>query len=110
MKLSVLVQLFFFSKNVFSSRFICQLMFIILQTVLFIVLCGIAGYFAWKGYSRIYKNIKLGKKEDLTGRASERLKNMLLVAFGQKKMFKNITPAVLHLFIYVGFVITQIEL
>ncbi len=52
----------------------------------------------------------LGKKEDLTDRPSERLNNMLLVALGQKKMFKNITPAVLHLFIYVGFVITQIEL
>lgn len=35
---------------------------------------------------------------------------MLLVAFGQKKMFKNMLPAVLHLFIYVAFVITQIEL
>ncbi len=52
----------------------------------------------------------LGKSEDLSGDSSERLKNMLLIAFGQKKMFKNITPAVLHLLIYVGFVITQIEL
>lgn len=52
----------------------------------------------------------LGKSEDLSGNASQRLQNLLLVAFGQKKMFKNITPAVLHLFIYVGFVITQIEL
>ncbi len=52
----------------------------------------------------------LGKKEDLTGNAPERIKNLLLVAFGQKKMFKNLTPALLHLFIYVGFVITQIEL
>lgn len=52
----------------------------------------------------------LGKSEDLSGNSSERLSNMLLVAFGQKKMFKNVTPAVLHLFVYVGFVITQIEL
>ncbi len=52
----------------------------------------------------------LGKKENISDNPSERLKNMLLVAFGQKKMFKNITPAILHLFIYVGFVITQIEL
>lgn len=52
----------------------------------------------------------LGKSEDLSGDSSERIKNMLLVAFGQKKMFKNITPAVLHVFIYVGFIITQIEL
>ncbi len=52
----------------------------------------------------------LGKSEDLSGNSSERLKNLLLVAFGQKKMFKNITPAVLHFFIYAGFIITQIEL
>lgn len=52
----------------------------------------------------------LGKSEDLSGNSSERLKNLLLIAFGQKKMFKNITPAVLHFFIYAGFVITQIEL
>jgi hypothetical protein len=85
-------------------------MFTILQIVLFIVLCATAGFLAYKGYNRVYKNIMLGKSEDLSGDSSERLKNMLLVAFGQKKMFKNITPAVLHLFIYVGFVITQIEL
>ena len=52
----------------------------------------------------------LGRKEDLTDNPGERLKRMLLIALGQKKMFKNITPAVLHLMIYVGFVITQIEL
>ena len=85
-------------------------MVIILQIVLFIVLCATAGYFAYKGYNRVYNNIMLGKSEDLSGNSSERLRNMLLVAFGQKKMFKNVTPAVLHVFIYVGFVITQIEL
>ena len=85
-------------------------MFTILQIVLFIVLCATAGFLAYKGYLRVYKNIMLGKSEDLSGNSSERFKNMLLIAFGQKKMIKNITPAVLHLFIYVGFVITQIEL
>lgn len=34
----------------------------------------------------------------------------MLVAFGQKKMFKRITPAILHLFIYVAFLLTQVEL
>lgn len=35
---------------------------------------------------------------------------MLLVAFGQKKMFSRPIPALLHLMIYAAFVITQIEL
>ena len=34
---------------------------------------------------------------------------MLLVAFGQKKMFKRLIPAVLHLFIYVGFLVINLE-
>lgn len=85
-------------------------MLTILQVVLFIVLSAVTGYFAFRGYSRIYKNIRLGKKESLSDQPGLRWRNMLLVAFGQKKMFKNMTPAVLHLFIYVGFVITQIEL
>lgn len=38
-----------------------------------------------------------------------RLKNMMLVAFGQKKMFKRIIPAILHLFIYAGFLIINLE-
>jgi heterodisulfide reductase subunit C len=85
-------------------------MFVIIQTVIFILLTGIAGYFAFKGYRRVYKNIMLGKGKAHNDHPERRWKNMLLVAFGQKKMFKNLTPAILHLFIYVGFVITQIEL
>ncbi len=80
------------------------------QMYLFTAFFIMAAIYAYKGYRRVYKNIQLGRDESLTDRASERLRNMLLVAFGQKKMFKNLTPAVLHLFIYVGFVITQIEL
>jgi heterodisulfide reductase subunit C len=34
---------------------------------------------------------------------------MLLVAFGQQKMFKNMLPAILHLFVYVGFLVINIE-
>jgi len=35
---------------------------------------------------------------------------MLLLALGQKKMFQNVLPAVLHGFIYVAFIITQVEM
>lgn len=80
------------------------------QIVLFIVLVVVAAVIAYKGYYRVYKNVMLGKAEDLSDQPAARWKNMLLVAFGQKKMFKYLTPAILHLMIYVGFVITQIEL
>lgn len=59
---------------------------------------------------RIYRNIKLGKPVDRRGNPGERLKLMLLVAFGQKKMFKKPLPALLHLMVYIGFCIINIEM
>ncbi|MCB0529719.1 MAG: Fe-S oxidoreductase, partial [Saprospiraceae bacterium] len=81
-----------------------------IQTLLFILLLGVTGWFAWKGYGRVWRNIRLGKAEKIGGHAAERWRNVLLVALGQQKMFKNWLPAFLHLFIYVAFLITQIEL
>jgi ferredoxin len=51
----------------------------------------------------------LGKDEDYSGHKAERWKNVLLLAFGQKKMFRNPLVAVLHFFIYAGFIIINIE-
>jgi heterodisulfide reductase subunit C len=65
---------------------------------------------AARQYKSLYRKIHLGKPEDIAGHESSRWKNVLLVAFGQKKMFKNWLPAILHFFIYSAFLITQIEL
>lgn len=64
----------------------------------------------YKNASKIYRNIRLGKALDRSDRPGERLKTMLLVAFGQQKMFKRPIPALLHLFVYVGFCIINIEM
>ncbi|MBK7939343.1 MAG: (Fe-S)-binding protein [Lewinellaceae bacterium] len=81
-----------------------------MQSLLFILVLGITGWFAWKGYGRVWRNIRLGKPEKIDDRSGERWKNVVLIALGQQKMFKNWLPAVLHLFIYAAFVITQVEL
>ncbi len=81
----------------------------ILQQILFIVTLGSTGFFIRKRVLRIRSNILLGKKKEIKDRGAERLKNMLLVAFGQKKMFKRIIPATLHFFIYVGFLVINLE-
>jgi len=81
-----------------------------LQSLIFILVTAAAGWFAWKGFSRVRRNIFLGKPEVIGGQVAERWQSVALVAFGQKKMFKNWLPAVLHLFIYVAFLITQVEL
>lgn len=77
--------------------------------ILFVLIAGFFGFLIYRRISQISKNIKLGKDVDLSGNKSERLKNMILVAFGQKKMFKRPIPALLHLLIYVGFVLINIE-
>lgn len=77
-----------------------------------IFVCLSVGAFSFFIYKMllIRSNIRLGRDVNRTDRRSDRLKNMLLVAFGQKKMFSRPLPALLHLAIYVAFIITQIEL
>src|SRR5690606_24579780 len=64
----------------------------------------------YKNSKAIVRNILLGKKINRTDNVSLRLKTMLLVAFGQKKMFKRPIVALLHLVVYVGFCIINIEM
>ena len=80
-----------------------------IEQIAFIITLGIAGYFIRRRVIRIRGNITLGKEKEIKDRPTERLRNMLLVAFGQRKMFKRIIPAVLHLLIYVGFLVINLE-
>lgn len=81
---------------------IAHLIFVILLLVSF----GLFGYNIWK----VRYNILLGQDVNRSDNTGERWKTMLLVAFGQKKMFTRPIPALLHLALYAAFVITQIEL
>lgn len=81
----------------------------IVQQIAFVLVLATAGYLIRKRVMLIRSTIQLGKESDLTGSKGDRLKNMLLIAFGQKKMFKKLIPAVLHLFIYVGFLVINLE-
>lgn len=81
-----------------------------LSQIIFLVLTAVVFFVAFKQFGAIYQNIKLGKKEEISGDTGWRWQNVLLVAFGQKKMFKRFIPAILHFFIYAAFLMTQIEL
>lgn len=74
-----------------------------------LLLVGGVGFFSWNVY-KIRQNIMLGREVNRSGQVSDRWKTMILVAFGQKKMFTRPIPALLHLCLYAAFVITQIEL
>ena len=80
-----------------------------IQQIAFVLVFAAATYIISKRASRIKKNIQLGKAVKIDDRKDERLRNLILVAFGQRKMFKRPIPAFLHLFIYVGFLVINIE-
>lgn len=81
----------------------------IVQQILFVVCLAVAVYFFYRNVSRIRRNILLGREEDRTDNKPERWKTMLKVAFGQSKMGTRPVPAILHLFVYVGFILINIE-
>ena len=79
------------------------------QQAAFILLAGFAIWLFTKNILQIRRNILLGKDEDLTDNPGLRWKNLLLLALGQKKMFRNPLVAVMHFVIYAGFIIINIE-
>lgn len=82
----------------------------IIQQILFILFAGAAIYFFSKKVGEIRRNILLGRDEDLSDNKDLRWKNMLLMALGQKKMFKKPIPALLHFAVYAGFIIINLEI
>ena len=80
-----------------------------LPQIIFLVLsiAGI-GIFSRK-IAEIRRNIFLGKPENLNNQPGKRIQNLLLLALGQKKMFKNPLVAIMHLVIYAGFIIINLE-
>ncbi len=77
--------------------------------VAFIILLGAAIFLFSKKIKEIRRNILLGRDEDFSDNRSQRWRNLLLLALGQKKMFKNPLVAVMHFVIYAGFIIINIE-
>ena len=58
---------------------------------------------------KLVRNIKLGKEVDRSDRKSQRWKNMARIALGQSKMVSRPIAGFLHIIVYVGFIIINIE-
>ncbi len=80
-----------------------------LPQALFILLALVSVVFFSMNAKKIRQNILAGRDETINDEKGKRWKNVLLLAFGQKKMFKNPLVAVLHFVVYAGFVIINIE-
>lgn len=63
-----------------------------------------------KYLKEIYRNINLGRPINRSDQKSERWKVMTRVALGQGKMTRRPVAGIMHIFVYVGFVIINIEL
>ena len=80
-----------------------------LDNILFALLLAAGiGYFTIN-VKKLIRNIKLGHDVNRSDNASERWKNMTMVALGQSKMVKRPIAGFLHIVVYVGFVIINIE-
>ncbi len=80
-----------------------------LPNILFVIalVAGI-GYFI-KNIRKIIRNIRLGKDIDRSDNKGERFKNMAMIALGQSKMVRRPIAGILHVVVYLGFIIINLE-
>ena len=81
----------------------------LVQQILFVLLAISAIWIFVRKVKFISRNIKLGRDEELKP-DPQRWKNVLLMAFGQKRMFDKPLVALLHFAVYAGFIIINIEI
>ncbi|SEQ34247.1 4Fe-4S dicluster domain-containing protein [Hyunsoonleella jejuensis] len=80
-----------------------------LPNILFAIalLLGV-GYFT-KNVKKLIRNIKLGQEVDASDNKPERWKNLVNIALGQSKMVKRPISGLLHVIVYIGFIVINIE-
>lgn len=80
-----------------------------LPNILFAIILGLGIGFFTINIKKIIRNIKLGQDINRSDYAKQRWSNMAMIALGQSKMVKRPIAGILHIFVYVGFVIINIE-
>ncbi len=80
-----------------------------IPNILFAILLFVGIGFFSRNVKKLIRNIKLGKDVDRSDNPSERWKNMINIALGQSKMVRRPVSGLLHLVVYIGFVIINIE-
>lgn len=81
----------------------------VVQQVLFVAVLGLTSWLVARRILLIRKTIGLGRPENRRDQPRRRLGIMLRVAFGQKKMFDRPIVGFLHLFVYLGFLLINLE-
>src|SRR5215218_8822979 len=81
----------------------------LVQQILFVLLTIAATWIFARKVKFISRNVKLGRDEEFKPHP-DRWKNVLFMAFGQKRMFDKPLVALLHFAVYAGFIIINIEI
>ncbi len=81
-----------------------------IPNVIFALLLIVGFGFFTLNVKKLIRNIKLGKDVDRSDHTSERWMNMIRIALGQSKMVRRPISGVLHVIVYIGFIIINIEL
>ena len=84
-------------------------MFEYLPNLLFVILLLVGLTFFISNVKKLIRNINLGKDINRSDQKKERWKNMMMIALGQSKMVKRPLSGILHIVVYIGFVIINIE-
>ena len=80
-----------------------------IANIVFALILATAIFFFARNVAKIARNIKLGKDVDRTDNKSQRWSEMIRVALGQSKMVRRPLAGFLHIIVYAGFVIINIE-
>ena len=81
-----------------------------IPNIIFITLFCSAIYFFSRNVKKMYRNINLGISVDRSDNKKQRWIQMLRIAFGQSKMIDKPIVGILHIVVYVGFLVINIEL
>ena len=80
-----------------------------LPNILFLLVLAVGIGFFSRNVRKLLRNIRLGKPVPLDGPMSERWKQMARIALGQSKMVVRPIAGVMHVIVYLGFIIINIE-
>ncbi|MBL0139728.1 MAG: (Fe-S)-binding protein [Bacteroidetes bacterium] len=77
--------------------------------IVFVLLFVSASYWFSRNLSKIIRNIRLGRDLNRNDRSGDRWMTMVRVALGQSKMVVRPVAGIMHIFVYVGFIIINFE-
>jgi heterodisulfide reductase subunit C len=96
-------------SNVVNVTFAHRILLDMIAQIIFTLLIASASFFIAKRFKFVKRNIFLGRAIALEGAPSQRWATMFRIALGQGKMFTRPFAAFMHLILYAGFVIINIE-